>query len=468
VSHRQALGVLAIAFLAACGGASGKPTAAGTDWRMFGFGPARSNSGPASAGITAANVSHLRRRQVRLDGTVDSSAIYLHDVRVRGKSRDVFFVTTTYGKTEAIDAAGGSVLWRYTPAGYGSWAGSYRITNATPVADPSRASIYAASPDGRIQRLRVSDGHALWRTAITLLPAREKLTSSLNLVKGRVLATTGGYIGDQPPYQGHLAILDARSGKLLHVWNSLCSDRAGLIVPGSCAASDSAIWGRGGAVVEPGTGAILVATGNGPWDGKANWGDSLLRLSSSARLLGSWTPTNQAVLESDDLDLGSASPAWLGSGLAAVQGGKDGKLRLIDVRHLSLGELGGELQTVATPGGFDLFSAPAVWRSGGVTWVFVGGEGLDAWRLRGRRLVRAWSVSAGSTSPVVAGGLLYAYDPAGSGLHVYRPATGKLVTTLPAGIGHWNSPIVVDGRIVLPEGNANAHATSDVLDIYRP
>ena len=436
---------------------------------MFGFGPVRSNSGPAATGITAANVSHLHRQQVQLGGTVDSSPIYLHRVRAGGKTHDVFFVTTTYGRTEALDASTGNVLWRYTPPGYASWAGSYRITNATPVADPSRTSIYAASPDGRIQKLRVSDGHALWRRAITLLPEREKITSSLNLARGHVIATTGGYIGDAPPYQGHVAIIDARTGALLHVWNSLCSEVASLLVPKTCAPSASAIWGRAGAVVEPGTGKLLVGTGNGHFDGETDWGDSLLRLSPDAtRLLGSWTPANQAKLDSSDLDLGSTSPAWLGGGLA-VQGGKDGKLRLVDVRSLSLGKLGGELQTVSTPGGFAMFEAPAIWRAGGVTWVFVGGhEGLDAWKLRGRRLVHAWSARAGSSSPVVAGGLLYAYDPYGTGLHVYRPATGRLVATLRTGIGHWNSPIVVDGRIAVPEGNANAHATSGVLDIYRP
>ena len=74
--------------------------------------------------------------------------------------------------------------------------------------------------------------------------------------------------------------------------------------------------------------------------------------------------------------------------------------------------------------------------------------------------------AAGGTSPVLAGGLLYVYGPAG-GLRVYVPRTGKLVTTLPAGGGHWNSPIVVDGRVALPEGNANDHATSGVLDVWR-
>jgi hypothetical protein len=32
---------------------------------------------------------------------------------------------------------------------------------------------------------------------------------------------------------------------------------------------------------------------------------------------------------------------------------------------------------------------------------------------------------------------------------------------------HWQSPVVVDGTIALGEGNANSHATSGVLDVFR-
>jgi hypothetical protein len=67
---------------------------------------------------------------------------------------------------------------------------------------------------------------------------------------------------------------------------------------------------------------------------------------------------------------------------------------------------------------------------------------------------------------VVAGGLLYVYDPGGT-LRTYEPETGQQVAAIPCGGGHWNSPIVVDGRIVLPEGSANRHETRGVLDIWR-
>ncbi len=184
----------------------------GNDWPRFGWSVWRSSAPTFPTGITAASVTSLVRRQVQLDGTVDSSAIYLHAVQVGGAVHDVFFVTTTYGKTEAIDAASGAVLWRFTPPGYDSWAGSAQITTATPVADPGRQWIYAASPGGRIYKLSVADGHAAWNVAITLLPSREKIAASLNYYKGRVIATTGGYYGDTPPYQGHVAVIDAASG----------------------------------------------------------------------------------------------------------------------------------------------------------------------------------------------------------------------------------------------------------------
>src|SRR5438067_3220803 len=322
-SAARSLGFLSAVALVLAAGASAAPRAAsGRDWLRFGWSPSRSSAPTFATGITAANVKSLVRQQVGLDGTVDSSPIYVHGVKVGAATHDVIFVTTTYGKTEAIDAANGSVLWRFTPPGYSSWAGSPQITTATPVADPGRQFLYAPAPDGRIYKLAVADGHAAWSVSITHLPSREKIAASLNYFKGRVIATTGGYIGDAPPYQGHVAVIQASNGRLLHVWNSLCPNRRGPLVPSSCGSSDSAIWGRAGAVVEPSNGQLLVATGNAPWNGSTNWGDAVLRLDANAtRILGNYTPANTDQLNAGDTDVGSTSPVYLGSGLIA-QGGK--------------------------------------------------------------------------------------------------------------------------------------------------
>ncbi|MGB6308661.1 MAG: PQQ-binding-like beta-propeller repeat protein [Steroidobacteraceae bacterium] len=438
------------------------------DWTQFGWDVAASSAPTEPTDISVSNVASLRRHQVTLDGTVDASAIYLRAVNVKGSEHDVFFVTTTYGKTIAIDANQGSVLWEYTPPKLADWVGTRQITNSTPVADPDRDHIYAAAPDGTIQKLAISDGHALWTTPITQLPLREKIASPLREFRGHIIAVTGGYIGDKPPYQGHVAILDAQTGQVLHVWNSLCSDRHELLVPSSCPSTQSAFWGRAGAVIDAATGNIFLATGNGPYNGKTDWGDATIELNADAtRMLGNFTPADNAELNDRDIDLGSTSPVLLPDGLLA-QGGKDKLIRLLRIQAIA-GESpheDHEVQTVATPSGNKLFTAPAVWRHNGETWMFAAdGGGTAAWTLNAGKLVEAWKNGNGGTSPVIAGGLLYVYDPKGE-LRVYEPTKGNQLASLESGSGHWNSPIVVRGKIALPEGNANDHATSGVLDIW--
>jgi hypothetical protein len=453
------------------------------DWLRFDFNAQRSGVGPANTGITSHNVGQLTLRKVRVNGTVDSSAIELHAVRVKGRSRDVAIMTTTYGRTLALDPRSGARLWEFTPADIHSYEGSAQITTATPIADPDRRFVYAASPDGRIHKLRVANGHEIrsggWPTRVTFDATHEKIASALNVSGGSVLVTTGGYIGDAPSYQGHVATISRATGRISAVWNSLCSNRHALIhPPSSCSASDSAIWGRAGAVVEPGTGRILVTTGNAAFNGSTNWGDSVLELSANGRtLLHNWTPANQEQLNAQDGDLGSTSPAVLpnfhGFRLA-VQGGKDGVLRLLNLGRLdgTTGgagrRLGGELQRIPTPGSGPVFTAPAVWKHRGRIYVFLADtSGTSAYVLGGKqpRLHVAWNDSASGTSPIVAGGLLYVFDPEGS-LNVYSPTTGHKLVSLPAGSGHWNSPIAVGGRVILPVGSANDHATSGVVDIY--
>ena len=494
--------VLLVAALAGCGSSGGgepgtraTPTATATatatptatpakgsaagDWTRFGFDAARTGVAPDGPDATA--VRALRATTVALPGTADSSPVLLHGVQVGGAAHDLLVLTTTYGITVGLDASDGHELWRFTPTTYDRLKGSPQITQSSPVADPSRDAVYTASPDGRIHKLRVADGSEVrsggWPVSITRDPTHEKIPSALNLDGPFVLATTGGYIGDAPPYQGKVVAINRSTGRLVHVWNSLCSNRRRIIAPSSCGASDSAIWGRGGAVVAPHTHRVYVATGNAPFNGSTNWGDSVLELSrGAARLRRHFTPAAQDQLNRTDADVGSASPALLPGGGAApsylLQGGKDDTLRLLSLRrslhgvHGAAGRrLGGEVQTLRQPGGQNLVSAPLVLRRRGRTEVVVATPGgTDAYALRGGRLHRLWSKAAGGTSPVVAGGLLYVYDPAGA-LNVYRPASGARVQRFDVPAGHWNSPIVAGGRVYLPTGSGNDHATKGRLVI---
>jgi hypothetical protein len=86
--------------------------------------------------------------------------------------------------------------------------------------------------------------------------------------------------------------------------------------------------------------------------------------------------------------------------------------------------------------------------------------------MRRGRLYLAWQNHTPGTSPVMAGGLLYVYDPSAGGIDVYRPDSPNPIAKLPGAPGHWNSPIVVDGHVVEPEGNANDHSLSGTLEIF--
>jgi len=435
------------------------------DWARFGDDAQRTNAAPR--GIAAGDVAKLRERRVALPGTVDSSPIYVAGVRVAGKRRNVIVMTTTYGRTLALDAASAKVLWRFQPRSYASLAGTAQITTATPLSD--RRFVYAASPDGDIHKLRLADGReaAGWPVSVTRDATHEKIASALNLSGGRVLVTTGGYIGDAPSYQGKVVSISASSGRIEWVFNSLCSNRRAIIRPSSCPASDSAIWGRAGAVVAPGGRRIYATSSNAPFDGRTNWGDTVVELSSAGRFLRHYTPPEHEELNTQDIDLGSTSPALLPAGKPRylVQGGKDGKLRLLSLAS-SLSapspRTGGDTQIVPAPGSTDVFTALAVH---GSTFYVATDAGTAAWRLHGHRLQRVWSTGTPGTSPVLAGGVLWVYD-LGGGLVAYRPGSGGRIHRFDVPAGHWNSPIVAGGRVYLPTGNANDRKTDGSLSIF--
>jgi hypothetical protein len=498
-----AIAIAACALLGACGkaapadvstptastsaipGPRSAPTTVGRllDWSEFGLNPQRSDVSSLSSGITAANLARLRRVTVSLPGTVDSSPIYLHAARVAGALRSVAIVTTTYGKTLALDPTSGHILWTFTPAGYSGWAGSSQITVSSPLADPNGLYVYATSPNGLIHKLALSDGREArgggWPVSITHDATHEKLGAALNIDGPYLVVATSGYLGDIPPYQGHVVLIERASGRVASVFNTLCANRRYFIVPSSCSASDSAILSRGGAVVEPGGARLLVSTGNGPWNGSTDFGDSVIELTvPGLDYRQAFTPTDQEELNTSDTDLGSSAPVLLGQDRVLIAG-KDGVMRVLSLAHLDgaapsrPNRLGGEVQRLALPGGGELFTAPAVWtastgpRGGASTTMFIGDEhATAAYALIGGRLREVWQNSTPGTSPVMVGGLLYVYDPSTGGIYVYLPRSGRPIAKLPGSAGHWNSPIVVDGHVLEPEGNANEHKLTGALDLF--
>ncbi|MEO7000213.1 MAG: PQQ-binding-like beta-propeller repeat protein [Ktedonobacterales bacterium] len=455
------------------------PTPANNDWLMFGNSPARSGVALNDPRLTPATVGRMTKLwQVQLPAVADSTPILLHALRFPNDATyDALYVTTRDGHILALNASNGSTLWQHQPS-------NHKITNSSAAADANRQYVYAYGLDGYLHKYASTTGVEVkaggWPVRITRMIDTEKEGSAINIANGRIYVTTGGYIGDAPPYQGHVVTIDEATGAAT-IFNSLCSNKSGLLGNGDCSSSDSGIWSRGGAVIDPVTGNIFVATGNGPYNGATDWGDSVLELSpDGAQLLDTYTPSTQQALNLTDTDLGSNAPALLPkiansvTPYLLVEGGKDGMLRLLNRQNLSgrggPGHTDGEVQLI-NAAGCGLYSQPAVWTDPQtqIVWVYTAGAcGLAAYQVKTdssskTTLQLAWKIGDSTTSPVVTNGMLFvAQDGSVKALDAH---TGKRLwssTQSSAGgsIGdiHWESPIVVGNTLYISDEDGTLSA----------
>lgn len=457
---------------------------------MYAHDPQRSGVNASETAITPSSVGGLRRQWVQtLPELAGGSPILLHGVRLGdGSTADLLYVTTSHGSTLALNAATGAIIWRKDTSGPQIPNQRCQIC-ATPAADPSRQWVYAAGNDDAVHRYAAGTGQedtaAPWPVAVTHLNGYEKRSSALNVANGYLYVALSGYFGDFGPYVGHVVSVRLADGAVT-VFNVLCSDQHQLLAPpsavpdsqASCSQREAGVWARAGVVVDQGdgptAGSLYIASGNGPFDanhGGKNYGDSVLRLSGDGTtLLDSWTPASFQELDDRDLDLGSTAPALLPNQpnsqtpYLAVQGGKDGVLRLLN--RAKLGGLGGELQAIALNQG-QILTSPAIWRDPqGGDWVFVVTQRATiAYRVAtdgsGRtQLQEGWRLGQGGSSPVLAGGVLFLTT--NSGVTARDPHDGRQLWSSAQdsaggniGGNHWQTPIVVDGRLYIADEQAH-------------
>ena len=472
----------------------------GYDWLQFNANPQHSGNNTSETIINIGNVKNLHMIfKVALPAVADGAPVYLSNVSTPSGTKDLIFVTTKPGHVLALNAKTGAKVWaRQNPPGscrinFGS---TPCYTTSSPAIDFNRKYIYAYGLDGRVHKYRVGDGFEIsgsggWPEVASLKPFDEKGSSNLSIAKAAngavyLYVANGGYPGDLGDYQGHITAINLANGSQT-VFNSLCSDQTVHFVeqPGNpdCADVQSAVWARSGVVYDSNTNRIFMGTGNGTFDPVAFlWGDTVLALSPdgsglNGKPLDSYTPTDYQLLQNADADLGSTAPAILPTPLnsavrhLAVQGGKDGLLRLLNLDDLSgsdgPGHIGGEIHSLNVPQGGEILTAPAVWVNpkDKSAWVFVAnGNGISGMKLSvGKNgipnLGLVWKKSNGGASPIVANGILYY---AGSGnISAVNPTTGAVLwkSTAIGGI-HWESPIVANGKLYITDesGNLTAYA----------
>jgi hypothetical protein len=228
----------------------------------------------------------------------------------------------------------------------------------TPVYDPGSGDVYFFTDVGKLwpryyfEGIDPSTGTIVAKVRIGGHPSNDShlsFNSSMEaerpgalLVGGAVYAAFASHC-DRRPYTGYVVRVNV-STKAYSLWtdeNGITYNRAG-------------IWQSGGGIVADPQGRIFVTSGNGVSPAKASkppgqLAESVIRLGVSGGKMSAqdfFSPANAPSLDAADTDFGAGGPAGLPFGTSSgsgqqmlVQGGKDGRLWLLD-----RGSLGGREQ----------------------------------------------------------------------------------------------------------------------------
>jgi len=473
------------------------------NWLQFNGDASHSGSNLLDRRISTSNVAQLQKLfQVTLPGIADGAPAYLSNVSTPSGFHNVLFVTTRAGHIGALDAYTGALLWskQYGPAGCLINNNPTRnepcYTTSSPAVDPNLNYVYSYGLDGYVHKFAVGDGTEVqtggWPELTTLKGYDEKGSSALSIATAAngtsyLYVAQSGYPGDKGNYQGHITAINLTDGTQT-VFNTLCSNQTVHFVdsrvtsgPDCFPNTMGAIWARPGVIYDRYHDRILMTTGNATFQPTSYlWGDTVFSLhpdgsGAGGNPLDSYTPTNYQYLQDADLDIGSTAPAILplASGKnphLAVQGGKDGVLRLINLDQLSgqngVGNTGGEVFSMTVPMGGPILTQPAIWvnPTDHSDWIFVSnGAGLSGLQLSvspggDPSLVTKWTVG-GSTSPLVVNGVVFftrnnlvgALNATDGSLFWSDNRIGKI---------HWESPIVVNGVLYITDQSGKLTAYS--------
>ena len=325
--------------------------------------------------LTTSNVNSTTFGKVgefAVDGQIDGQALFLSQLAITGQgNKNVLYVATENDTVYAVDAqsisgSSATILWKTPVLPQGESAAdsaslpcgniSSNGITATPVIDRARNAIYveAMSKDStgnifhRLHALDLTNGKELFGGPTTITATypgtggnsgggvvtfdpRVQHDRAALLESGNTIYTAwSGLWGDCGPYSAWVIAFDA---------GTLKQTGAIDLVPNN---SGGGMWMGGGGPAADASGNVYVISGNGFGDtpGMNSYGNSFVRLSTSAGLkVGDYfTPFNTLSEDGSDADFGSAGPLLLpdvvdASSMTrhlAVGAGKDGNLYVVN------------------------------------------------------------------------------------------------------------------------------------------
>lgn len=335
---------------------------------------ARDGSNTQEYALTTADVNTAKFGKLfscPVDGAAYTQPLWVPNVSIGGKVRNVIFVATQHDSAYAFDADGSSCaqLWKVNLVDAAHGRGSLTETSVpnsqvgnnfgdvqpevgvtgTPVIDKASSTMYLVS-----KSIDSGNGFHIRLHALNLVDGSEKFGGPANVgtsVSGNGAGSTGGsvpfdlrmehqrsglalangvvYVSwaaheDADPYHGWLIGYNATTLAQVSKFNATPNGTRG------------GIWMGGGAPAIDSNNNLYVLTGNGTFDNSnANFGDSALKLDPNLSVTDWFTPYNQADLETFDTDLASSGLLLLpdqttGPTHLLVASGKEGRVYLIN------------------------------------------------------------------------------------------------------------------------------------------
>ena len=323
-----------------------------------------------------------------VDGRLFAEPLYVPNLNIPGKgTHNVVFAATAHDSVYAFDAdnnggANASPLWQITllDAAHGAAAGATTVPSAdvssndispeigiigTPAIDTSTNTMYV------VGKTKENSTYILRLHALDITTGAEKFGGPVALtaqVSGNGNGSSGGTLnfdnkwennrpgllllngfvylgfgshGDNGPWHGWILAYNETTLQQTSVW---CGSPNGI---------GAGVWMSGLGIPadtnnptgNSPSGRIFATTGNGsydatkPYDSTMDFGDSIVRLELNNGIItvaDAYTPTNQATLNSGDLDVASGGALILpdqssgGHTHLLVQAGKEGRISLVD------------------------------------------------------------------------------------------------------------------------------------------
>ena len=292
-----------------------------------------------------------------VDGYAYAEPLLMSNVTINGAVHNVVYVATERDSVYAFDAdshGSGTPLWQVSllKSGETPLTGAQVLPNqgvtSTPVIDPASNTIYVVSAQKssasgstyRLNALDITTGAQKFGGPVTIhasvpgtnstavngtvsLPGSCVQRAALLLANGNV------YLGFGNCHSGWLLSYNAKTLAQNGVFNA----SPNIDGEGTYGGAGGVWMGSGGPIADS-AGNIYVSTGNGPWDGKTAYGDSILKFSPTLTLEDYFTPNDYAYLNCHDGDLASGGLLMIPGSSNLVGGGKGGKLYLVNTANL--------------------------------------------------------------------------------------------------------------------------------------